>query len=104
MIPLGDLKRQHDEIKNEIEEAVLRVLNSGWFILGRELEEFEKEFALYCERKFAIGVGNGTDALFLVLKALDIGNGDEVISVANTAIPTISAISASGAKAVLVDC
>ena len=104
MIPLGDLKRQHDEIKDEIEEAVLNVLNSGWFILGRELEEFEKEFALYCERKFAIGVGNGTDALFLVLKALDIGNGDEVISVANTAIPTISAISASGAKAVLVDC
>lgn len=104
MIPLGDLKRQHAEIKKEVEEAVQRVLDSGWFILGKETEEFEKEFAEYCGASFGVGVGNGTDAIFLALKSLDIGQGDEVITAANTAIPTVSAIVASGAKPVLIDC
>ena len=104
MIPLGDLKRQHTEIKKEIEDATKKVLDSGWFILGKELEGFEKEFAEYCGDSFSVGVGNGTDAIFLTLKALNIGQGDEVITAANTAIPTVSAIVASGAKPILVDC
>ena len=98
------MKRQHAKIKGEVEEAVQKVLDSGWFVLGKEVEEFEKEFADYCGGGFGVGVGNGTDALFLALKALDIGAGDEVITVANTAIPTVSAIVACGAKPVLVDC
>jgi len=104
MIPLGDLKRQHAGIKKEVEGAVQRVLDSGWFVLGKETEEFEKEFAEYCGKDFGVGCGNGTDAIFLALKVLDIGQGDEVITSANTAIPTVSAIVASGAKPVLVDC
>jgi len=104
MIPLADINRQDNEIKKEIEEAIKKVLESGWFILGKELENFEKEFAEYCGKKFGIGVGNGTDAIFLALKAFEIGNDDEVITVANTAIPTVSAIVATGAKPILVDC
>lgn len=103
MIPFGDLKRHYFLIKNEIDEAVSGVLNSGWFILGKNLEALENEFAQYCEKEFGIGVGNGTDALTLALKAYDIGIGDEVITVPNTAIPTIAAIMASGAKPVFVD-
>jgi dTDP-4-amino-4,6-dideoxygalactose transaminase len=103
MILFGDLKKQYLGIKREVDVAVNRVLESGWFILGAEQENFEKEFSEYCNKKYAIGVGNGTDALFLALKALNIGEGDEVISVANTAIPTISAIIATGAKPVLID-
>lgn len=104
MIPLADINRQDKEIKSEIELEIKRVLESGWFILGKELENFEKEFAEYCGKKFGVGVGNGTDAIFLALKSFNIGIDDEVISVANTAIPTISAIVATGAKPVLVDC
>ena len=104
MIPLGDLKRQQESIIDEVKDAVNRVLNRGWFVLGKELENFEKQFANYCGEEFGIGVGNGTDAIFLALKALNIGVGDEVITAANTAIPTVSAIVATGAKPVLVDC
>lgn len=104
MIPLADINRQDKGIKNEIENEIKKVLERGWFILGKELEEFEKEFAEYCGKKFGIGVGNGTDAIFLTLKAFEIGNSDEIITVANTAIPTVSAIVATGAKPILVDC
>jgi dTDP-4-amino-4,6-dideoxygalactose transaminase len=102
-IPLLDLKAQHEEIKEEINEAVQRVLNSGWFVLGKECEAFEQEFAEYNGSKHAIGVGSGTEALHLALLALNVGKGDEVITVPNTAIPTISAISLTGATPVFVD-
>jgi dTDP-4-amino-4,6-dideoxygalactose transaminase len=102
-IPFGDLKRQHELLRSELEQAFSKNLASGWFILGKELEKFEEDFAGYCGRKYGIGVGNATDAIFLTLKAQGIREGDEVITVANTAIPTCSAIVASGAKLVLVD-
>lgn len=103
MIPFGDLKRQHEILKTELERSFRRTLESGWFILGKQVEEFEENFAEYCENEYAVGVGNGTDALLLCLKAFGIGSGDEVITVANTAIPTCSAIVASGALPRLVD-
>ncbi len=92
-IPFGDLKRHYAEIKPRIDDAVLRVLESGWYILGKELEHFEKEFADYTSASFAIGVGSGTEALHLALVAAGVEPGDEVITVANTAVPTLSAIS-----------
>ncbi len=102
-IPMLDLSAQYQEIKQEIDEAVQRVLDSGWFVLGKECEAFEQEFAKYNGSKYAIGVGSGTDALHLALLALNVGEGDEVITVPNTAIPTISAISLTGATPVFVD-
>lgn len=98
-----DLKRQYQSIKAEIDEAISRVINGTNFILGDEVEEFEKEFAEFCQTKFCIGVASGTDALFLSLKALDIGPGDEVITVPNTFIATVLAISLTGAKPIFVD-
>ncbi len=83
--------------------AVKRVFASGKLILGEEGKKFEIEFAKYCGRRFGIGVNSGTDALFLGLKTLGIGPGDEVITVANTAIPTASAICSTGATPVFVD-
>jgi len=90
-------------MKNEIDEAIFQVLESGWYILGENVKAFEKEFADYCGAKFAIGVGNGLEALQLAMLAYDIGNGDEVITVANTATATVLAISLTGAKPVFVD-
>lgn len=102
-IPLVDIQRQYQSIKNEINIAVQRILEKGNFILGEELSDFEKEFSFFCGGKNTIGVGSGTDALFLTLKALNIKDGDEVITVANTFISTVLAISFTGAKPVLVD-
>lgn len=103
MIPFGDLKRNYYENKNEINSAINEVLESGWFVLGKQVEFFEKEFADYCNCKYAVGVGSGTEAIHLALLAHDIGLNDDVITVPNTAIPTISAISLSNAKPVFVD-
>jgi len=103
MISFIDLKRQYESIRNEIDESIKKVLENGYFVLGKELESFEKNFASYCNKEYGIGVGNGTDAIFLALKALGIGKEHEVISVPNTAIPTIAAIVATGAKPVFVD-
>lgn len=89
--------------KNEIEQAIEDVLTSGYLILGEKVKRFEEAFSAYCGVNFGVGVDNGTDALFLGLKALNIGKGDEVITVSNTAVPTVSAITATGAKAVFVD-
>ena len=89
----------YSKIFKEIEKVVKR----GDYTLGEKVDEFEKNFAKRTGAKFVIGVGNGTDALFLSLKALDIGKGDEVITVSNTAIPTASAIISSGAKIKYVD-
>ena len=98
-----DLKEINMQHFNEYEKAFDRVLNSGWFILGKEVEAFEKEFAEYCNVKHCIGVGNGLEALHLILRAYDIGEGDEVIVPSNTYIATWLAVSYAGAKPVPVE-
>jgi dTDP-4-amino-4,6-dideoxygalactose transaminase len=94
---------QYRRLNDEIDAAVKNVLDSGWYIMGEELEKFESEFSKYCNVKYTVGCASGTDALALCLMAKEIGRGDEVITVPNTAVPTISAISMVGAKPVFVD-
>lgn len=103
MIPFLDLRAAYDELKPEIDAAVSRVLESGWYILGPEVEAFEAEWAMYCEAKYAVGVANGLDALTLALRALDIGPGDEVIVPSNTYIATWLAVSGLGATPIPVE-
>lgn len=98
-----DLKKQYQSIKKEINQAIQRVLNSGSFILGKEVEDFERELANYCGVKYAIGVNSGTDALLLSLMALEIGPGDEVITTPFTFIATAEVIALRGAKPIFVD-
>jgi dTDP-3-amino-3,4,6-trideoxy-alpha-D-glucose transaminase len=102
-IPFGDLKRQYESIKAELDEAAARVLASGWYILGPEVRAFEAEFAAFCGVGHAIGVGNGTEALYLALVALGVGVGDQVISVANAADYEPLTILQAGARPVFVD-
>ncbi len=102
-VPFLDVRAAYLELKPAIDDAVGRVLDSGWYILGDEVEKFEAAFADYCETSFCIGVGNGLDALVLALRALDIGTGDEVIVPANTYIATWLAVSAVGATCVPVE-
>ncbi|MDZ7345870.1 MAG: DegT/DnrJ/EryC1/StrS family aminotransferase [candidate division KSB1 bacterium] len=102
-IPFGDLKRHYERIRPQINQAVQRVLASGWFILGRELEAFEQSFAQHIGSRFAVGVGSGTEALHLALLAAGVKPGDEVITAPNTAVPTLSAISFAGAVPRFVD-
>jgi dTDP-4-amino-4,6-dideoxygalactose transaminase len=99
----NDLRPQYAAIREEIDAAVQRVLERGWFILGPEVEAFEAEFAAYCGARYAVGVGSGTEALHLALWACGVGPGDEVVTVAHTAVPTINAISLTGARPVFVD-
>jgi dTDP-4-amino-4,6-dideoxygalactose transaminase len=103
MIPFLDLAAAQTELSLEIEDAIHRVLRSGSYILGQELELFEGEFATYCGAKFCVGMGNGLDALHLSLLALDIGPGDEVIVPSNTFIATWLAVSQCGATPVPVE-
>jgi dTDP-4-amino-4,6-dideoxygalactose transaminase len=103
MIPCANPLSQFQSHRAEIEEAIQRVLQSGHYILGPELEALECEFAAYIGTSHAIGVANGTDALELSLRALGIGPGDEVITVSHTAVATVAAIEAAGAIPVLVD-
>ena len=103
-VPFQDIPLQIRNIKPEIDAAVQAVLAHGEFILGPEVATFEREWAEYCRVAHAVGVGSGTDALHLILRALGIGPGDEVITVANTFIATAEAISYAGAKPVLADC
>ncbi|QAV25786.1 aminotransferase [Neobacillus thermocopriae] len=103
MIPFLDLKKINLQYKEEIEVAIARVLESGWYILGNEVASFEEEFAQYCGVKHCIGVANGLDALTLIIRAYGFGPGDEIIVPANTYIATILAISANGATPVLVE-
>ena len=98
-----DLERLHKPIKNEIIEAMNGVINNNWFIQGEKCKIFEQEFSEYCGTKYCIGVGNGLDALRLILEAYGIGKGDEVIVPANTFIATVLAISYVGATPVLID-
>ncbi|NOR65386.1 MAG: erythromycin biosynthesis sensory transduction protein eryC1 [Candidatus Scalindua sp.] len=102
-IPVFDLKRQYMYLKAELDGAFTNVFDSGNFVLGENVRLFEEEFANYLDARFSVGVGSGTEALHLSLKACNIGHGDEVITVPNTAVPTISAISSAGARPVLVD-
>lgn len=99
-----DLKSQYKNIKIEVDGAVKRVIDSQYFVLGQELESFEKEFAKYLGIKYVVGVNSGTDGLILALLSLDIGKGDEVITPANSFISTTNAIAQVGAKPILVDC
>jgi len=98
-----DLRSQYKKYKKEINAAVKKVLESGRYTLGEEVELFEKEFAAYHGCNHAVGVASATDGLMLSLKALGVGEGDEVIATPFTAIPTVSAIIASGARPVFVD-
>lgn len=102
-VPFLDLMLPQQELKTQLLKAIERVLDSGWFILGRECEEFEKSFAKYCGVKHCSGVGNGLDALEILLRSVDIGVGDEVIVPSNTYIATWLAVSATGAKPVPVE-
>jgi dTDP-3-amino-3,4,6-trideoxy-alpha-D-glucose transaminase len=102
-IPLGDLRREYARIGSAIDEAVLRVLRRGWFVLGEEVEAFEAEWAAYCGTAHSVGVGSGTDAIHLALRAAGIGRGDEVIVPALTATFTALAVSMAGAIPVFAD-
>jgi dTDP-4-amino-4,6-dideoxygalactose transaminase len=103
IIPLVDLKAQYRDVKPEVDAAVAAVLEGGNFILGPEVGAFEKEFAAYCETRFAVGVNSGTSALHLALLACGVGPGDEVITTAFTFVATVAAIEYTGARAVLVE-
>ncbi len=103
MIPYVELKTQFSGIEQEIRAAIDTVLDSGWFILGEQVREFERAFATYLGESHALGVASGTDAIHLALRALGIGPGDEVITVPNTCVPTLCGIVASGATPVLTD-
>jgi dTDP-4-amino-4,6-dideoxygalactose transaminase len=102
-VPILDLAKAYEEIRDEIDEAVKRVVASGWYIGGAELEAFERDFAGYCGAAYCVGVANGLDALHLALRALDIGPGDEVIVSSNSYIATLLAISITGATPVMVE-
>ena len=102
-VPFLDFAGPYEELKSELDEAYSRFMRSGWYILGKEVEAFEQEFANYCDVRFCVGVGNGLEALHLVLQAYGIGEGDEVIVPSNTYIATWLAVSATGAKPVPVE-
>jgi dTDP-4-amino-4,6-dideoxygalactose transaminase len=102
-VPFLELKPAYDELRAEFDAAYHRVMDSGWYLLGKELERFEAEFATYCGVKHCIGVGNGLDALHLILRGYGIGQGDEVIVPSNTYIATWLAVSYAGATPVPVE-
>lgn len=102
-VPFGDLKRQYNQIQDVINAATKSVYESGWFVLGTQVRAFEESFSRYCQAEFTVGVGSGTEALHLALLACGLQLGDEVITVANTCVPTISAISFAGGVPVFVD-
>lgn len=102
-IPLVDLRRQHRRIRKRIQSAIKRVFKSGRFVLGEEVARFEREWAAYCGVAHAVGTGSGAAALHLALLVLDIGPGDEVITVPFTFIATASEITRTGARPVFVD-
>ena len=103
MIKSWDYLREYKKLKREILNSVNKVFESGTLLFGQELIKFEKNFCKFNNSKYGIGVGSGTDALFIALKALGVGIGDEVITVSNTAIPTVASIINTGAKVRFVD-
>lgn len=103
MIQFLDLKAPYLELKQELDQAIARVVSSGWFIGGSEVDQFEADYAQYCGAAHAVGVANGLDALHLALRAMDVGPGDEVIVPSNTYIATWLAVSQCGATPVPVE-
>lgn len=103
MIKFLDLHKVNERFRSEMDAAIKRVLDSGWYLLGKEVEAFEQEFAAYCGVRHCIGVANGLDALNLIIKAYGFGPGDEIIVPANTYIASILAISENGCTPVLVE-
>lgn len=103
-IPLVDLQANYKSIKDEVDAALLGVVDSGHFVLGPEVTAFENDFAAYVGTRHCVGVGSGTSALELAMRVLGIGPGDEVITQANTFVATCLGISSVGAKPVLIDC
>ena len=102
-VPFLDLALQYHSIQEELETAALRTLRSGRYIMGNEVVEFERRFAEYTGSRYAVGVASGTDAIHLSLRALGVGPGDDVLTVANVSAPTVCAILATGARPVLID-
>ena len=102
-IPFLDLRAAQHELNTELEQAYDQVINSGWYIMGEQLKQFEAEYAAYCGSKHCIGVGNGLEALHLIVRAYGIGEGDEVIVPSNTYIATWLAVSYAGATPVPVE-
>lgn len=102
-IEFASFNKMHDEIKNEIKNTVLEVIDSNWFIHGKNVENFEKNFAKYCDTKYCVGVGNGLDGLTLSLRAMGVEKDDEVILPSHTFIATALAISSIGAVPVFVE-
>jgi dTDP-4-amino-4,6-dideoxygalactose transaminase len=102
-VPFANFARTVDLLRPDLDAALARVLDSGWFLLGKEGEEFEREFAAWVGSEYAAGCASGTDAIELALRALGIGAGDEVVTQANTCVPTIAAITRAGATPVLCD-
>ncbi|HQQ06968.1 MAG TPA: DegT/DnrJ/EryC1/StrS family aminotransferase [Candidatus Omnitrophota bacterium] len=102
-IKVWDYLTEYEQEKRQVHAAIDRVLTSGRLILGTNVKQFEHDFSAYCGCRYGVGVNSGTDALFLGLKALGIGPGDEVITVSNTAVPTVSAIVSTGAVPRFVD-
>ena len=102
-IPFLDIQASYRELRTELDAACAAVMKSGWYVLGEEVAAFEKEFADYCGTRHCVGVGNGLDALYLILRAMEIGVGDEVIVPAHTYIATWLAVSQTGATPVPVE-
>ena len=104
MIPFSDPSASYQAHKKEIDEAIQRVLDSGWFVLGKEVDTFEKEFAAFHGENFhAVGVANGTDAIALCLRGLGLGKRDEVITPSHTAVATVAGIEQAGCTPVFAD-
>ncbi|TAK24787.1 MAG: DegT/DnrJ/EryC1/StrS family aminotransferase [Chloroflexota bacterium] len=102
-MPFNDLTPRDESARAELEAVARRVIASGWYIFGPELEAFEREFAESVDCAHGVGVSSGTEAIQLALTALGVGPGDDVVTVANTAVPTVSAITAAGAQPVFAD-
>lgn len=102
-VPFASFNKMHSELRESLDLAYKRVMDSNYFIQGKECENFEKKFADYCNTKYCVGVGNGLDALTLILRAMNIGEGDEVIVPSNTYIATALAVSNVGAMPVFVE-
>ena len=103
IVPFGELKRNYLACQTEIDTAIARATGSGWYLFGKEQENFERNFAHYCQTEYGIGVASGTDAIQIALSACQIGLGDDVLTTSNTCVPTIVGIEATGAKCIFVD-
>jgi dTDP-4-amino-4,6-dideoxygalactose transaminase len=103
-VPFNDLARQTARYREELQDVITRVLDAGRYVMGEELDGFERAFASYCGTRFAVGVASGTDAITIALQAAGVGPDDEVITAANTCVPTIVGIEEAEARPVLVDC